>query len=235
MFEIHALHGFLGLPTDWDVFNLPDLKAYDLADPALAPSFDGFWGWARRFNQMATPKNGILLGYSLGGRLAMHALLESPEKWKAGIFVSCHTGCKTEKEKFARIQTDEAWAKRFENEDWETVTQAWNSQPVFGGLDFPIVRKEQHFSRENLAHLLRDFSRGHQDDLSVGMQNLPKPILCICGMLDVHFQTAFTDLKFAHPASRVEIIKRAAHRIPWEQPKKFIKLVQSFISEVSCQ
>lgn len=236
MIEIHALHGFLGLPSDWNVFNLSCLHSYDLAEPAIVPSSDGFWGWAKRFNQIAMPNNGILLGYSLGGRLAMHALLDDPAKWKGGIIVSSHTGFKTEKEKTIRLKSDTAWAERFENEPWEDVIRDWNLQPVFGGFDFPIMRKENQFSRKNLGHLLRNFSRGYQDDLSITIQNFQQPILWICGKLDTNLLAGAKDLNFNHPLSRVEVVEGAAHRVPWEQPKKFFKLIQSFISEVSsCQ
>lgn len=233
MLEIHAIHGFLGLPTDWDIFNLPHLHAYDLTDPAIEPSSAGFWEWAKRFNEHSSPKDGILLGYSLGGRLCMHALLENPTKWNAAIIVSSHTGFKTEKEKIARIQADEVWAKRFENEPWEQILQTWNAQSVFGGVDFPLVRPEHQFPREKRGHLLRVCSRGYQDDLSTAIENSSLPILWICGKLDTTFQAAAKELRFAHPLSEVHIVEGAAHRVPWEQPEKFLKLTQSFISEVS--
>lgn len=233
MTEIHAIHGFLGLPTDWNLFNLTNLHAYDLNDPAIAPTSAGFWEWAKRFNEQVSPKNGVLLGYSLGGRLCMHALLDNPSKWKAAIIVSSHTGFKTEREKIARIQADSLWADRFEKEPWDQILKDWNEQPVFGGMDFVIPRLEEHFPREKRGHLLRVCSRGHQDDLSMAIQNTTVPILWICGQLDTSFQAAARELRFGHPFSQVEIVEGAAHRVPWEQPEKFLKLIQSFIKEVS--
>lgn len=233
MTEIHALHGFLGLPEDWQHLKLPNLKTYDLSDTPIAPSSDGYWGWAQRFNHYASPKDGILLGYSLGGRLAMHALLENPSKWKAGIIISSHTGFKTEKEKAIRIQSDKYWAERFENEPWEKILQDWNAQSVFAGFDYPLVRLEKKFSRKHLGDLLRRFSRGHQDDISKAVQNLQVPILWINGKLDITFRTVAKELSFAHPFSRVEVVEGSAHRVPWEQPEKFLKLIQSFLYEVS--
>lgn len=230
--DIHALHGFLGLPTDWDVFNLSNLHAYDLLNPTIDPTTEGFWTWANRFNN-STKSHGILMGYSLGGRLAMHALLENPTKWKAGIIISSHVGFKTEKEKISRVQADSAWAERFEKEPWEKVLHDWNAQSVFGGVDFPLLRHENQFSRKHLADLLRVCSRGYQDDLLHAIQNFQRPILWMGGKLDPNFVRAAKELHFAHPLSRVEIIEDAAHRVPWEQPEKFLKTIQSFIDEVS--
>lgn len=240
MIEIHAIHGFLGLPTDWNSLELPNLQTYDLTDPTIAPSSDGFWGWANRFNanlknssSSYPQQNRILVGYSLGGRLGMHALLANPKLWKGGVIISSHTGLKTEKEKMKWLQNDSVWAERFENEPWEKVLEAWNAKSVFAGVDFPIARKENQFSRKSLGDQLRYFSRGYQDDLSASIQNFDLPILWICGKLDHNFHTAAHELNFSHPLSRVEIVEDAAHRVPWEQPEKFIKLINEFTNEVS--
>lgn len=233
MIEIHAIHGFLGLPTDWNVFPFPSLHTYDLTHPAIAPSHDGFWGWAKRFNAFAKPREGILMGYSLGGRLAIHALLEDSSKWKGGIIISSHTGYRTEKEKKDCLQMDVQWADRFERENWDQLLKSWNQKPVFAGVDFPIARKESQFSRQELGKQLRLFSRALQDDLFLSVQNFHLPILWICGELDQPFHAAAQSINFSNPLSRVEIIEKAAHRVPWEQPEKFSKLVQSFINEVS--
>lgn len=237
--EIHAIHGFLGLPTDWDQFNFQNLYAHDLTNTEIVPSTDGFWGWARRFNQkvLKDSKNNerILMGYSLGGRLAIHALLDNPSQWKAGIIISSHPGYKTESERSVCLQNDQAWAVRFENEPWDLVLQTWNAKPTFAGLEFPIIRHEDQFSRKQLAHQLRTCSRAYQDDLSKPLQNFRLPLLWICGKLDRNFVTSSKELNFVHPLSRVEIVEDAAHRVPWEQPEKFLNLIQSFKSEIlSC-
>lgn len=231
--ELHAIHGFLGLPEDWHKFKMPSMRTYNLSDPEIAPGQDGFWGWAKRFNCHTLPSHGILMGYSLGGRLAMHALLDNPARWKAGIIISSHTGYKKDHERAARLAADAAWADRFENERWEKVLSDWNAQPVFAGMDFPMIRHEHQFSRKELGSILRLCSRGHQDDLSASIQNFQLPILWICGKLDPTFPAAAKNLHFSHPLSRVEIVEGAAHRVPWEQPEKFLKIIQSFINEVA--
>ncbi|QLH34926.1 MAG: hypothetical protein HWD61_01270 [Parachlamydiaceae bacterium] len=82
-------------------------------------------------------------GIFFRGRLALHALFDEPNKWKAGIIISSHTGFKKESDKAARLLIDNAWAERFENDAWEKVLKDWNSQPVFGGMDFSIPRREE--------------------------------------------------------------------------------------------
>jgi pimeloyl-ACP methyl ester carboxylesterase len=67
------------------------IDPYQIAQPE-----QGFLKWAQEFNK-ALPKEPILLGYSMGARLCMHALLESCPK--ALILISSHPGLKTQLEK----------------------------------------------------------------------------------------------------------------------------------------
>lgn len=233
MTRLHAIHGFLGLPSDWNVFKIPSLIAHDLTSPALSPSSDGFWGWAKRFNALSnSTEKKILLGYSLGGRLAIHALLDQPTQWLGGIIVSSNPGLKNSDEKSIRLQQDVRWAERFEKESWSSVLKAWNQQSVFAGISSPLPRHENQFDRQHLAQLLKVFSLGHQEDLTTSLSKLPIPILWIYGKFDTKFQNLSKNLSFSHPKSRVEFIEGAAHRVPWEQPIAFINLIQSFIQEV---
>lgn len=71
---IEALHGFLGLPRDWHGF---DFAAHDLIQIAKPAPKQGLWHWASCLNKLSRDKS-ILVGYSLGGRLALHALLYQP-------------------------------------------------------------------------------------------------------------------------------------------------------------
>lgn len=233
--EIHALHGFLGLPTDWNVFKFPHVHQYDLQDPLTAPAEDGFWGWAKRFNhlmQQYRPDKRFFLGYSLGARLGLHALLENPSNWAGGIFVSAHPGFQKDEEKAARLKADHNWAQSFLTKPWPSLLKEWNAQAPFAGIDFPIPRDESCFSRKNLADQLRLFSRGKQEDLSHAIQKIPFPLLWICGELDAYFCEAAKKLNFLHPLSKIVIVEGAAHRVPWEKPEKFKELTYSFIQEV---
>jgi 2-succinyl-6-hydroxy-2,4-cyclohexadiene-1-carboxylate synthase len=59
----------------------------------------------------------------MGGRLAMHALLESPELWSAAILVSANPGLPAADHpgRAQRMASDESWARRFESDPWEQV------------------------------------------------------------------------------------------------------------------
>lgn len=232
MINIHALHGFLGLPSDWKAFNFESCYFHDFAQPEIAPCHDGFWGWAKRFNQYITSQNNVLMGYSMGGRLALHALLDQPEKWKAAVIISANPGVQSIEQKAARINADRVWADRFMHEPWQRLLKAWNDQEVFKGKQFPLSRHEHEFSRAHLSLLLTTFSLGLQEDLTLLMHQLNLPILWICGQQDSKFLELSKKINFFHKLSKVKTVEAAGHRVPWERPQQFKKLVQSFISEV---
>src|SRR5258706_16250784 len=115
---ITALHGFLGQGSDWDFLR-------DAGFAVDTPPLD------------AIPSHGdVLLGYSLGGRLALQALLGGAHYGRA-IVVSAGLGIEDETARAARRAADEVWARRFEHDDWPMLMRDWNAQPVFRG--HPIV------------------------------------------------------------------------------------------------
>src|SRR5262249_45368361 len=109
--RLYALHGFLGLPSDWDLLRQP-LHAIDLF--SIGKPLSTLWSWAQDFNRQVSADNtNILIGYSLGGRLGMHALIDQPHLWQGGVFVSAHSGLSFSHDRDKRIQSDAQWAQRF--------------------------------------------------------------------------------------------------------------------------
>lgn len=221
--ECYALHGFLGLPSDWALFRLP-LRPLSLWEMPILP----FWEWARALNRRCE-KGSLLLGYSLGARLALHALIEDPSCWKGAILISAHPGLKEGRE--ARLAADAAWAKRFLDEPWETLCTSWMDQAVFKGT----VRRryeESSFCRKQLSSALRTWSLGNQTDLRDALAQLTLPILWIVGESDAKFVALADELSLGHPSSEVWQLPGTGHRAPWDAPQLFEEKVCSFISRL---
>jgi 2-succinyl-6-hydroxy-2,4-cyclohexadiene-1-carboxylate synthase len=220
---IYALHGFLGHPSDWQAFTkIPSLVPCDLCQSGLALPHEGLWAWAQTFNRWvadhihdALP---TLLGYSLGGRLALHVLIDRPDLWQRAIIVSANTGLKTNDEKTKRLFHDEQWAKRFEVDPWELLMKDWNAQEIFGGHVMAPTREEKDYSRQTLAAMMRGWSLGYQEDLKEKLAELSIPILWITGELDRKFTALAQNVVLKHPSSRRIVVPGVAHRVPWESP-----------------
>lgn len=224
--NLFALHGFLGCPTDWkmfDIINHPIEIEHEELD---------LWAWSHAFNSRITRNTGknILLGYSLGGRLAMHALLSKPSVWDAAILISAHPGLASSTERAARLKDDQLWKQRFLEDPWDLLICDWNNKAVFGGQPSPFSRLEAEVDRNKLSQQLTNWSLGNQEPLLNRLSKLSIPLLILAGELDTKFCAIAEQFK---EFSTVSIIPDTAHRLPWEQPEKFVKEVKKFCHENS--
>jgi 2-succinyl-6-hydroxy-2,4-cyclohexadiene-1-carboxylate synthase len=231
------VHGFLGLPSDWKAFARPgidvviDLWSIASAD-GFAGSVDAFQFAAERIlSAMPQGQKPLLIGYSLGARLAMHTLLSRPESFKAVVLVSAHPGLPSEGDRQQRVLNDIEWAKRFRSEAWSNLMEAWNEQPVFrsSGTN-KVTRDERNFERGTLAKALEYWSLGRQRDLRHELTTVRLPILLLTGVADKKFTALNVEwmINLAPANIQHQVIADSGHRVPWDQPQNFIEAVQGF-------
>ncbi|HRD55760.1 MAG TPA: alpha/beta fold hydrolase [Parachlamydiaceae bacterium] len=219
-----ALHGFLGKNSDWDV--LSSLFIYPI-DPFMF-SRHGFLSlneFGKQLNTHLEGKN-ILLGYSMGGRLGLHALLDDPKKWKAAIIISTHPGL-DEDEKKTRIKSDSQLLREFE-EDFDASLKKWNEMPLFSNQS-TFLRKAQDHPPFHLKQSLKFWSLGNQQDLKPAIKNLDLPIFWIVGEHDEKFKHLAKTMQFSHPKSKIWIAENCFHRVAWEVPKACEKEIKQFL------
>lgn len=191
MVVIRTLSGFLGLPSDWD-----------------------FLPWPH------SPLEGdVLLGYSMGGRLALR-LLES-QRFRAAVIVSAGLNAPDEQ----RRLRDEEWARRFETEEWDSLMRDWNAQPVFGG--HALDRREADYDRRELARQLREYSPAVLPPPR--LDRIDTPVLWIAGERDAKYAGIARTAVRRLPSAELWICPDAGHRVPWEQPDAFIARLRAFL------
>lgn len=224
--KIIALHGFLGSPKDWKeilpVCTAPQLHAIDV--------FDSLDKWATRFLD-ENPFQGNkewLVGYSLGGRAALHLLEKAPERWKGAVIISANLGLAAADEKLLRLMQDKLWTEKFLKAPWNEVLADWNSQPVFQG-SLPLELQEG--DRNQLTNTLTAFSLAKQPNFEKMVASLEIPILWIGGALDPSFEKQTERLHFLHPKSKIWIADGAGHRVIFDKTKEISKIIQQFITE----
>jgi 2-succinyl-6-hydroxy-2,4-cyclohexadiene-1-carboxylate synthase len=234
--RILALHGFLGKPTDWDPFisetNIlcPQVRVDtpDIFSQLKVPLELRMHDWAQDFN--SEQKNhhlekNVLIGYSMGGRLALQALLDKPGLWDDVVLVSSHTGLMEEDgARQERLKLDAVWAHKFKTEPWSDVLKAWNEQEVFRGSHEP-KREEKDFSREVLAETLVQWSLGQQDFVEDNLRSVQARIHLVAGEKDTKYRTFYEDLKKRGLAAEFHIVKGAGHRIIFDKPKELARLL----------
>lgn len=245
MLSLHFLHGFLGKPADWDFISNNDfLRDFSCHyEDVLSYSINSFSNFAKEYNQKISStkqlsEKKVLVGYSMGGRLALHAIeemkkhSETQKLWDAAIFISTHPGLDCEKERASRVKADEQWANKFENIPWENLMRDWNSQAVFKKSTFNFKRNEEDIKREEIAKILRVFSLGVQKSFTKKLQEFDLPILWMVGENDENLVSTLKKILLKHPLSSICIMPKASHRVPFELQDNFITRIQEFLTSL---
>ena len=192
--------------------------------------FPGFLGTARDFDfirDIDTPFD-VLLGYSMGGRLALQALIDGAP-FDRVVIISA--GLNLEENRDVRRGRDEAWARRFESDPWDEVIRDWNAQSVFGG--HALKREERDYDRRELARQLRENSPGTLPPLAPRLHEIDIPLLWIAGERDRQYVDVARRAEALLPNAELWICPNAGHRVPWEQPRRFLERVRQFVAPLS--
>ncbi len=229
---IWCLHGAVGQAADWQGFSVPGWAArrVDLwRFVACCPMPIADFGRALNEEARATLGPKILLGYSMGGRLALHALLEKDSPWDAAVIVSAHSGLESEEERAARRVNDAEWAARALQMEWSDFLTAWNSQAVLGGETTGMAdRRLLSTRKQEVARSFMDWSLGAQEPLWKRLSELKVPLLWVVGGRDEKFRALGERAVSWIPSARLVVVEKAGHRVPWEAAEEFSGVVENF-------
>ena len=224
---IHCLHGAAGSFQDWEPLHrdlsLPvhaiDLwRFFDNQSPSLFEA-------GNTLSQQAE-QGDLILGYSMGGRLALHALLCEPEKWRGAIIISAHPGLSENQDE--RLASDRRWSE-LALHDWPRFLDQWNSQGILKG-SLPELR---HAPKEDQSQVARSFlhwSLGTQDNLRPRLAEIICPVLWLTGQSDSKFTQLAVECVPVIPHAQHDILPGCGHRLPWEAPDLFLSAVETFLA-----
>ena len=179
----------------------------------------GFLGLPSDFDFLPEAREHVLLGYSMGGRLALQRL--ERERFDKAVIISAGLNA-PDSERRAR---DEEWARRFESEEWSSLMRAWNAQPVFGG--HVVERREEDFDRAGLARQLRESSPAVLPPPR--LESIETPILWVAGERDAKYVEIGQQTVARLPHAELWICPGAGHRVPWEQPDLLVARLRLFL------
>ena len=165
-----------------------------------------------------------LVGYSMGGRLALHIAARRPDRVLSVFTIGAHAGLE-EDAREGRRQGDEALAERIEREGIEAFVNYWGSQPMFAGIERrgPTYAAEVRAERlrnhvAGLACSLRGMGAGAMQPLWDDLRHVEFPCTFVAGQLDHGYVASARKLAATVPNSRVEIVPRAGHSVHQERP-----------------
>ena len=204
-----------------------------ITEDLYAKQFQSFDDWTEDFcGRVEVHANGeksILLGYSLGGRLALHACLSRPDLWKSAIVVGADPGLESEEEKKLQLHRDRNWAERLKREPLEKLVDEWDAQPVFCGIENQAPRNLGEMDPDRLSQHVEVFSKGLQQNLAPKLAELKNlPILFVSGEKDQKYLGIGERLAKSSSVINVQVIADAGHRVPWENPESFVQVLIDF-------
>ncbi|RRR75058.1 MAG: 2-succinyl-6-hydroxy-2,4-cyclohexadiene-1-carboxylate synthase [Candidatus Viridilinea halotolerans] len=177
-----------------------------------------------------------LLGYSMGGRVALHLAAAAPERVARLILASASPGLATAQERAARISSDNALAAQIEQQGLVWFVDHWAAIPLFASqAALPAATRAELRARRlrgtphGYANSLRGMGTGQQASLWDHLPALTMPTLLLSGQLDVKFMAINARMATLLPHARHVIVPQAGHAIHLEQPAAFAELVCSFL------
>ena len=239
--ECWCLHGAAGMAADWRGFakilaatgigsRAVDLWRFLECQPMSLTEFGSALN-ADASGQVFRGSSRALLGYSMGGRLALHALLEKDHPWQAAIIVSAHPGLETEPERASRRATDAQWATQSLAGNWQQFLDAWNAQAVLGTAPMrdPQASSSLIARRREVARSFVDWSLGTQQPLWERLGEISIPVLWVAGENDPKFLALAERATALIPNAHLAIAPGAGHRVPWEAESWFADQVARFL------
>jgi 2-succinyl-6-hydroxy-2,4-cyclohexadiene-1-carboxylate synthase len=196
----------------------PDLPGHGQAAHRVA-SFDACTAYVRAL----APPRFTLAGYSMGGRIALHAALTLREQIDRLVLIGASPGLADAAERAARRAADEALAARIEAIGVEEFAREWAAQPLFAGQP-ERVAAAAHADRlrntpEGLAAALRGLGTGAMDPLWDRVPELALPVTLIVGERDEKFRAIAEQMAARLPDARVVVIDGAGHAAHLEAPQ----------------
>ncbi|MFN7148376.1 MAG: alpha/beta fold hydrolase [Microthrixaceae bacterium] len=169
----------------------------------------------------ATGGDAVLLGYSMGGRLALRTALDHPGAVRALVLIGATAGIEDPDERDARRLADRALADRLERIGVDAFLQEWLAMDMFAALEdwARFDDQRRHNTAEGLAASLRHAGTGTMAPLWDRLHELRMPVLCITGEHDARYGTLARQLVAGIGANAMHIeIPGAGHAAHLEQP-----------------
>lgn len=171
------------------------------------------------------------IGYSMGGRLALHLALAQPAVVRRLVLVSSTAGIVDEADRTARRAQDEERAAEIERDGVAAFLERWLALPLFAGLtrDATGLGDRLANTSDGLASSLRLAGTGAQASLWDRLGELKMPVLLVAGALDGKFVDLAEQMAAAIPAADLAIVPDAGHVVHRERPAEFVDVLREWL------
>jgi 2-succinyl-6-hydroxy-2,4-cyclohexadiene-1-carboxylate synthase len=237
------LHGFTGGPSTWDDVALLLGPGRRLVRPVLLghgpvpwPSATSFEAEVDRLSEFVNTTLGPgahLVGYSLGGRMALGMLVRHPGLVARATLIGASPGLPDPDARAARRREDEARARSLEVEGLAHFVDTWERLPLFDTqASVPEARRRARRAQRlahdpaGLACSLRVCGLGVMPDLSAALARIDVPVTFVAGAQDPKFRALARSMASSTPHSTHREIPSAGHDVVLERPGPLASLLE---------
>ena len=246
-----CLHGFLGTGADFKIVT----DHYPNHPTLLAPDFPNYHDdpvtseepWTSILDELdhfikdaCADRPCVLLGYSMGGRIALKYALKHQERLQGLILIGATPGLREVPERAERIKQDADRAKDLLNQSNETFLNAWSKQAL---IQTQNRIKEPYSSRmrkarlsnnqSTLAYYLISLGTGTMSPAWEQLKDFKLHTLLLTGSEDKKFTSIAAEMKKLMPNAQHEIIEAAGHAACFENPSQSVEVIEAFLKTMS--
>ena len=233
--DVVLLHGFTHTGASWDpvVAALaesyralaPDIRGHGSASGREPVTLDGVLGDVAEL----APERFTLVGYSMGGRIALHAALALGDRVDRLVLVGASPGIADTAEREARRAADGRLADVVEHMTIEEFAHRWARTPVLAGQSPAVAAAVEVDRRRNqpagLARALRGLGTGTLPSLWERLPEFEMPVTLVVGERDEKFTEIANQMARGLPDASVVAVAGAGHAVHLEAPERVVELV----------
>lgn len=240
--RVVLLHGFTQTARSWDPVRAELVRSDVVGEPIeiVAPDLPGHGSRSDRARDLPTAAvelaehigHGHLVGYSMGGRLALHLATMRPDAVRSLVLISSTAGIDDADERAARRRADHRLAERIEQIGVAHFITEWLAQPLFETLDEGSSDYRLENTPEGLAAALRLSGTGAQAPLWTEIAEVEIPTLVVTGGRDTKFTELGHRLVATMPNARHITIPGAGHAVHLERPDAIADIIVEWLTEI---
>jgi 2-succinyl-6-hydroxy-2,4-cyclohexadiene-1-carboxylate synthase len=243
------LHGFTGSTETWAPLRrgfeagnrviAVDLPGHGLSSSPVDPerySLPRFAGDLALVLDHFDIESTALLGYSMGGRAALHFALANQGRVSSLVLESASAGIADPTMRPERSESDEELATFIESrglsafvDRWEMLP-LWESQRSLPDVERSVLRSQRMKNNpRGLANSLRGAGAARDPIDASQLERIDVRALLIAGALDTKYVGIARQLARTIPDARTAFVSDAGHAVHLEQPALFVDEVRRFL------
>ena len=241
------LHGFTGrsetwsgirraLPESVQVF-APNLLGHSPKQLTKEPvTFDEYVDRLAVRMSVSGVEDAHLVGYSMGGRIALGLLLQHPSLFSSATLIGAHPGLENSQQRDERSAQEKQWADDLRLNGVEAFIEGWERQPLFESqkklsVDTLLNQRVLRLSHnsEGLAAAIETLGLSQMPNYGLRAREIKVPVEIMVGELDLKFQNIGERLAGLIPKGELLIIQGTGHNVVLEQPDVVVNQIKTWL------